>query len=192
LSHVRIKLGCYRRFAVSHFAGALTAICSWPRRGFTRLHRAASTGNADKVDWILTHQPSRIDERDVFGLTPLQYASFWGATTVVHLLLMKGASLVPGRGWTPLTYAAAGGHEQTMRLLVKYNANVNQVQKLGHNFYAPIHIAVLRQKVGAVRVLLELGANPGLLASGDKTAMDLALMVGNQSIMEALTSSPWF
>lgn len=88
--------------------------------GYTPLHRAAYTGHAPLVCFLLDSR-AELHARTSEGWTPLHSASRWGHVAVVSALLHRGAEpnvLTQGR-LTPLQLAAgnpAAGH--TLELLL--------------------------------------------------------------------------
>ena len=56
------------------------------------------------------------------------------------------------RGWTSLTYAAANGYTDMVRLLLDANANVNYIE---HDGWTPIMFAVFQGHLDVVQMLLE-------------------------------------
>jgi ankyrin repeat protein len=99
------------------------------------------------------------------GTTPLMYAAGSGCVGVVRLLLERGAEV--GRrnalGETALHWAGVSEAEEeeeegaeVIRILAK-GLDVNVRNSLGGT---PLHIAAYRGRLGNVRTLLELGADP--------------------------------
>ncbi|OMJ07707.1 Ankyrin repeat and protein kinase domain-containing protein 1 [Smittium culicis] len=96
------------------------------KAGQTRLHRACSSGDYDKVLKQL-NIGVEIDLPDNAGWTPLHEASLAGHTSIVRELLRRGASTT-GKGFgddTPLHDACANGHIEVVKLLLKSNADIN-------------------------------------------------------------------
>ncbi|OMJ29909.1 Ankyrin repeat and protein kinase domain-containing protein 1 [Smittium culicis] len=96
------------------------------KAGQTRLHRACSSGDYDKVLKQL-NIGVEIDLPDNAGWTPLHEASLAGHTLIVRELLRRGASTT-GKGFgddTPLHDACANGHIEVVKLLLKSNADIN-------------------------------------------------------------------
>jgi ankyrin repeat family A protein 2 len=65
-------------------------------------------------------------------LTPLHWASFYGQITTVQLLLQKGAIVdKEGKeGETALQLAAAGGHHDTLKILLSEGADLNHIDEV--------------------------------------------------------------
>lgn len=99
-------------------------------------------------------------------------ASFLGRTDIVRLCLERGASpaAADAIGRTPLHYAAATGVAEAVTLLLKYAANVQQPERESNKTVAlvdladkkrwtPLLIAVTKEHVPCVKLLLAAGAN---------------------------------
>jgi ankyrin repeat protein len=90
----------------------------------SKLHRAAKNGDIEKVCKLLD-KGEDLEERDNWGMTPLQAAAMKGQTEIVKVLLSKGADvnakvtdvMSPVHGKTPLDFAADGDHASTTELL---------------------------------------------------------------------------
>jgi ankyrin repeat protein len=90
-------------------------------RGLTALHRAASLGEVDVVNYLL-NKCADVNKKDVRGVTPLLYAAFNGHLSVVQLLIEKGASVYHRDevGNTVFHCAASFGNVFIVMFLVKY------------------------------------------------------------------------
>lgn len=98
-------------------------------------------------------------------------ASFLGRTDIVKLCLERGASpaAADSIGRTPLHYAAATGVAEAVALLLKYAANADQredksssvavVDLADKKRWTPLLIAVTKEHVACVKLLLGAGAN---------------------------------
>jgi uncharacterized protein len=153
------------------------------RRGATRLHYAASMGWTDTVLFVLSRQPLRLEQADIFGLSPLQYACFWGQAKVVDLLCKKGASVSRGQGWSPLSYATAAGHVEIIRSLIARGADPNVLEPTGHR---PLHIAAARRQSNAAQALLEMGAIADAQGANGLLPLDVATENDDSSLVKML------
>lgn len=108
---------------------------------------------------LLDTDPKLIEVKDGLGLSPLNLAALHGRTTMVGALLERGASLDSGdrENSRPLHNAAARGHLDTARFLVKKGADVNVRNKT--QGMAPIHWAAPRESLAIVEYLLDKGAS---------------------------------
>ena len=97
------------------------------------IYEAAKIGDKAAIEEFLA-QGTRIDGKDRFGLTPLHWATWYGNTEVVKLLLVKGADIhakCREGGMTPLHYAAAYCHKEIAELLISNGADINARNKGG-------------------------------------------------------------
>ena len=121
---------------------------------------------------------------------------------LLDYLLRKGAK--PNHGGEdysddsfPLTTAASNNDLQSVRILLKHNANPNLYESV-----PPLMMAISHNNFRMVDLLLKFGANPNLgvnglkclgtmkeQKSGEFFAMDSALTLGNKSIINALKQS---
>jgi ankyrin repeat protein len=84
----------------------------------------------------------------------LMLASLKGQEEMVRKLIARGAD-VNKTGWTPLHYAASGGHVGVMRLLFEHHAFVDPESPNGTT---PLMMAAQYGNAAAVKLLLEEGA----------------------------------
>ena len=118
----------------------------------------AAMGNARKVGELLS-QGARVDSREK-DFTPLLAAADMGHTQVCELLLKNGSDLEerhPGTQYTALHYAAGGGHQSLLQLLISHKADVNSRSRLE---FTPLHMASQGGHLASVVTLLQAGADP--------------------------------
>lgn len=76
-----------------------------------------------------------------------------------------------GRGWTPLHSAAQGNAVDVAKLLLKANANVDEVSHLGET---PLMVAARFGKIDVLELLLDEKADKTLKDDKGETALDIA------------------
>ena len=123
------------------------------------------------------------------GDTALHIAAAAHRVEIVGLLLARGADVAAGnrRGAEPLHYAADGGpghphwnpdaQAATITRLIAAGADPNAVDKGG---VTPLHRAVRNRCAGAVRALLDGGADPSRKNGRGSTTIRLALVTSGR------------
>lgn len=125
------------------------------RNNSTWLSRAARRGDFATVRFLVQLYPEVVDIPDIFGRTPLSYASSSGHADVVSVLLHTDKADVnskDGSSRTPLIYAAQNGHLEVAHCLI----DTGRVQINERDFFS--HTALTSAAVGGhlnvVRLLL--------------------------------------
>ncbi|MGD9945469.1 MAG: ankyrin repeat domain-containing protein [Burkholderiaceae bacterium] len=99
---------------------------------------------------------TRIDAPNPQGETALMLAALHGEPETMKLLIARGAE-VNRPGWTPLHYAASGGHTEIVRYLLEQSAYIDAQSP---NRTTPLMMAARQQHVSTVKLLIEAGADP--------------------------------
>lgn len=119
---------------------------------------------------LLEHPRIQIEARTVQDESPLMLAALKGYVDVCKKLIERDAD-VNKPGWTPLHYAATGGHISIIRLLLDNHAYIDAASPNGST---PLMMAAKYGSAAAVKQLLEAGADPLLKNNLDLTAIDFA------------------
>ena len=109
------------------------------------------------------------------GFAPLHLAAIRGDCQAARTLLAAGADVNVQQGTyegTPLQYAAARGHVDVVRLLVRYDAKVDAVDTHGRT---PLMWAASHGQHEVVCALLEAGASVKLATDNGWTALHYAV-----------------
>ena len=132
-----------------------------------------------RVFLALGHNPRRENGR---GESALRASAASGKTAVIRMLLGRGVPADdPGEsGITPLIKAAEFGREESARVLVAANADVNA--RTGD----PLAIASRRGYLGVVKLLLQEGADPNLARAPSWLPLLGAARGGYREIVGAL------
>ncbi|KAJ5907499.1 hypothetical protein N7495_000181 [Penicillium taxi] len=162
------------------------------------LFAGLANGNKDAVAALL-NLPSRIhngvditegfnQRKDLKGYedrTPLSWAAQDGQSSIVELLLERGAICDElDRGWrTPLSLASSNGHETVARLLIDKGADVNTSNKFGQT---PLYRALRNGHETVARLLIDKGADVNTINDDGETPLYWALMSGHEAVARLL------
>ena len=107
----------------------------WPSASNVIFNQAVVEGDVAKVKFLLKYGGKQIaiNEKNKYGLTPLQQSCLEGNLALVMLLLDHGAN-IEGRdnnGWSPLHFAIVSGHCNITSLLIDSCANLTCVDCKG-------------------------------------------------------------
>jgi ankyrin repeat protein len=145
------------------------------------LYTAARAGYGATVDVLLAAK-ARVDAKNRFGDTPLMGAALAGRLDIVRKLHAQGAALEPA-GWTPLIYAATGGHDAVVLYLLDQRANVNAVSPNGTT---ALMMAVREGRTSTVDLLLRRGAEVNHRNENGVSALDWAKRANETATAEKL------
>jgi ankyrin repeat protein len=124
-----------------------------------------------KVVTVLLAQPSvNVDARNLQDESPLMIAALRGFLDVCEKLIARGAD-INKPGWTPLHYAATGGHLDVLRLVLSQHAYIDAASPNGST---PLMMAAMYGSADAVKLLLDAGADSTLKNDLGLTAIDFA------------------
>jgi ankyrin repeat protein len=148
---------------------------------------ACAAGKLDQARDLIDKTPSLVNAWAPDGFQPLGLACFFGYTTIVDMLLKRGAQVnSPSQNplkVQPLNSAVAGQHMEIARLLLGHGADANARQ--GEDF-TPLHGAAQNGQAAMIRLLLEYGANPSAKDARGRTPADLAVESGHPEVVQFL------
>ncbi|KAH9124505.1 hypothetical protein LEN26_009697 [Aphanomyces euteiches] len=141
----------------------------------------AHGANANTIDWV--RQDCTIDDTieeassamhfdlhvGLNGRAPLRVAASSGHTEIVKELLDHGASVEPVDKVQPAPENSFYGYLEIINELLAHGVPLDVG---GKNGYTPLHAASLRGQLGALRLLLNAGADPSLKNEHGDTARD--------------------
>ena len=139
-------------------------------RGQGALYLALRQPAPNVTSWLLTLPDLKVDARTGDDETPLMMAALKGNLAVCKALIARGAD-VNKPGWTPLHYAASGGHVGVIGLLLEENAYVDAASPNGTT---PLMMAARYGSDEAVDALLLAGADATLRNDQGLDALDFA------------------
>ena len=153
------------------------------------LHRAVRRGNYEVLVTLVSQDPSLLNKRDKYKLTPFHIACQLGLTRCVEFLLTKGARVTDvGNGVessdSPLGLAIANGHFEIVRNLLNHNKDL--ISECGK----PLVHAARKGAMETVRFLCDEGADVSFRDGLGQTALHKACIAGNAPLVKYLLDKP--
>ena len=174
------------------------------RYGVTPLALACENGSAPVVERLLSAGVSP-NTTGPLGETALHLCARTGRPEAVKALIARGATIDTVENWrgqTPLMWAAAEGHADTMRLLIEAGADPNARSSiivwerqrteeprdkwLPPGGLTPLLYAARDGKLESAKVLISAGADVNIVDPDLHTALILALVNGHFDVAGAL------
>ncbi len=122
------------------------------------------------ADALVAWPKTQVESRTPDDESPLMLAALKGHAALAKKLVARGAD-VNKTGWTPLHYAATGGHVEIINLLLEEHAYIDAESP---NKTTPLMMAAHYGSPAAVKVLLEAGADTRARNQLGLTAIDFA------------------
>jgi len=152
------------------------------QRGETLLMIAIREKSGKVVDLLLKQPQLQLEMHAKNGDTALMIASFLGDLELVQKLVNAGAE-VNQPGWAALHYAAANGNTDLIDFLLSESAYIDAESP---NKTTPLMMAVRFGKYDAANLLIEQGADITLKNDQGATALDFAMGVERNDLIELL------
>jgi len=133
------------------------------------------------IDWPKT-DANRLNPQ---GESILMLASLKGHLDLAKKLIKKGGD-VNKTGWTPLHYAASGGHAALVGLLLENNAYIDAESPNGST---PLMMAAMYGSEASVKLLLQEGADPRIKNQQGLSALDFAQRGKRPDTVEAIAAA---
>ncbi|KAL7982874.1 hypothetical protein Chor_013480 [Crotalus horridus] len=130
-------------------------------------------GNAVAVRLWLDNTENDLNQGDDHGFSPLHWACREGRSSVVDMLVMRGARInVMNRGDdTPLHLAASHGHRDIVQKLIQFKADINAANEHGNT---PLHYACFWAQEQVAEDLVASGALVSICNKYGETPLDKA------------------
>ncbi|MFM0692658.1 hypothetical protein C8K18_105282 [Paraburkholderia sp. GV068] len=145
----------------------------------------AAREKSDKVGAALLANPkTNVEIEDKAGENAMMMAALNGDLEFVKQLIAKDAE-VNKKGWAPLHYAAANGHDDIVKLLLDHSAYVDAGSPNGTT---PLMMAARGGHVSTVKLLLDNGADLTVKNQVGLTALDFAKTYKEPDVVEGLTA----
>ncbi|MDB5751296.1 MAG: putative ankyrin repeat harboring protein [Ramlibacter sp.] len=138
--------------------------------GVPGLFIALRDGSLKAAEALIDWPKTKVEWRTAKDESPLMMAALKGQTEMVRKLIARDAD-VNKPGWTPLHYAATGGHLEIMALLLEHHAFIDAQSP---NKTTPLMMAAHYGSPQAVKLLLDGGADTAMRNELGLTAIDFA------------------
>lgn len=125
---------------------------------------------------LLDSRGTKVDLPNARDETALMFVALNGQLEFAKVLVQRGAQ-VNRSGWTPLHYAATGGHAPMVRWLIEEHAYLDAHSP---NRTTPLMMAARHRRIEALRLLIEEGADPTQRNDNGWTAADYVQRYGDQ------------
>jgi len=157
-------------------------------KGTPLITLAARAGSLGVLQYLI-QAGADVNARSPYNETALMLAAFFMSDqegqgqsyerqeAAARMLVDAGASLEAARdGYTPLSYAAYQGRNDTIRFLLSRGARVDGSVENGITYLpTPLMMATMMGHKESARLLLEAGANPRLRVAAGNTAFEFAI-----------------
>jgi ankyrin repeat protein len=137
------------------------------------------------ISALLENPLTQVELRTVNDESALMLAALRGYLDVCKDLIAHNAD-VNKTGWTPLHYAATGGHGKIVELLLDHHAYIDAASP---NASTPLMLASKYGTIDVVNQLLNAGADPSIKNDLGLTAIDFAMQVQREDIVRVISAS---
>ncbi|KAG5360805.1 Ankyrin repeat-containing protein [Yarrowia sp. B02] len=152
------------------------------------LQVAARDGDLATVQEILSREPKQVNQVDSDGRSALLWAVSMGHKNIVEWILQhhKPADIdqTDASGWTVVHIASSTGNVDMLNLILPLEPDVNEKANGGQT---PLHLAVGKNRVDAVRLLLDHGAKPSVRIKDGQGQIPLVRAAANGSMVMVKT-----
>jgi len=134
------------------------------------------------IDELLAWPNLKVEVRTAADESALMLAAMKGYGSVCKKLIDRDAD-VNKPGWTPLHYAATGGHADIVLMLLEHHAYIDAASPNGTT---PLMMAAMYGSARIVKILLEAGADPVLKNDANLTALHFATLAERSDSAEII------
>jgi uncharacterized protein len=146
------------------------------------LFMALQEGSLKAAEALIFWPKTNVEWRSPKDESALMLAAFRGHTELVRKLIKRDAD-VNKPGWTPLHYAATGGHLDVIKLLLEEHAYIDAESP---NKTTPLMMAAEYGSTAAVKLLLDEGADPRLRNELGLSAVDFAMRANRKDAADLI------
>lgn len=152
--------------------------------GNSLLMLASQNGDAPMLELLLKNKPN-IKIINKYGDSALMLAALKGCLQCAIALVEAGAEIDP-EGWTPLIYAAFGGHVDIVRFLLTQDIDIDAQSENG---MTALMAASRNGHLEIVRILLAQDADVNLVNQNRLTALGIATSAGNTDVINEILNA---
>lgn len=153
-------------------------------KGQTGLFIALNEPSPKTVRILINWPSTDVNRLNPNGESVLMLAALKGQQELAEIMIRKGAD-VNKTGWTPLHYAASGGHVTIISLLIEQSAYIDAESPNGST---PLMMAAMYGTPAAVKFLLQEGADATLKNQQGLTALQFAERASQADSANAIAS----
>ena len=153
-------------------------------KGQTGLFIALNEPSPKTVRILIDWPGTDVNRLNSNGESVLMLAALKGQQELAEKLVKKGAD-VNKTGWTPLHYAASGGHIAIINLLLENSAYIDAESPNGST---PLMMAAMYGTPAAVKLLLQEGADASVKNQQGLTALQFAERASQPDSVSAIAS----
>ena len=153
--------------------------------GSTLLHAAIWERRDDLVEYLVKNG-ARVDLKNAFGEDAQFFSALYGSVRSLKIVLQKRATKNKyGRAGSSILHATTlSGEIEKIRYVISMQDNINVKNNFG---MTPLAVAVRKNYVPPIELLLKCGANPTLRDRKGKTPIDYATSLRNKNLIQVLS-----
>lgn len=149
------------------------------------LFAALQMGSFQTFEVLIKHPQVNLNVRNPHGETALMLLCLNGQLNLAKLLIRRQAD-INHPGWTPLHYAATGGHTELIQFLLDESAYIDAESPNGTT---PLMMAARYGNAQAVKLLMVEGADIFLKNQLGLSALDFAMQGNRPDAIQLLQSA---
>lgn len=187
--------GSYEDFFIALQNDQVKVVSSLLSRGFDpntvnlqaepALLNALNVGALTSAEVLVRHPKINVNVRNGHGETALMLACLKGHLALAKLLISKQAD-INQPGWTPLHYAATGGHVELIQFLLEESAYIDAESPNGTT---PLMMAARYGSAKATQLLIDEGADLQVKNQLGLTALDFAKQGNHPDAFEIISKA---
>ncbi|CAM9324312.1 unnamed protein product [Scytosiphon promiscuus] len=168
--------------------GANTPLHPKNEKFMSDLYEAAVIGQPGRMEALLSSRSVDVNQCHGDGWTLLRCAARQGHSSVVSVLLSKGAdpSRVSETGFSPLHESALSGHLTVTKMLAEHCAAADLDATTKKEGLTPLYVAANRGHWEVMKALIEAGANPDSLTLTGESPLYTAALRGQVDAVKVL------